>query len=253
MKGFLKVGDNFIKWSNLLEHGSVKMELGKLVYVDPKLSGVLYLDDSVICLGAKCFNGCRRLQFIVLNDTLQLIGSFAFAMCTELQTLTIPGSVTRIGTGITLGCSSLEKLIVDPSNAYYESGNNCISQCGCIIAGCKESSIRNKKAVASYAFGGITRDHWDVFNVGVIKEDAFPACNIEDLLISTDDFTQCKIEPGAFKNANLKNVTLSGNIAYEEGAFGAASIMNAEQVMNVDFGGDIQQIAIFGGDHPDEV
>lgn len=253
MKGFLRVKDKCVKWSNLVEHGSVRMELGKLVYVDPKLCGTLFLDDSVICLGAKCFNECRGLQQIVLNDTLQLIGSFAFAMCANLQSLTIPGSVTRIGVGITLGCSKMESLTVDPNNAYYNSDGNCIIEGNKIIAGCTGSSIRNKHAVGRYAFGGISRDKWDIFNVETVEDYAFAGCKIGDLLISTEGFMTCTVEPKAFLQSELKNVTLSGNVDYAETSFCGAPILNAEQVMNVDFGGDIQQIAIFGGGCSDEV
>lgn len=252
MKGFIKTAKGSVRWSDLVENGLVKMEYGKLLSVSPKLSGILYLDDSVICIGSKCFNSCKGLRQIILNDDLQLIGSYAFAMCTKLEQIVIPGNVTKIGAGITIGCTSLVKLQVDPSNPYYSSDNNCILDQDSIIAGCCESTIRNHKCVAKYAFSGLTKDKWDIFNTELVQEGAFYGCKIDDLLISTDEFTECKIEDNAFKDSKLNGVTLSGNISYEQNSFSGTQVYKADHVMNVDFGGDIQQIAIFGGDSSEE-
>lgn len=247
MKGFLDSGSGLVRWSNLIEHKSIVVNYGKLTYVDPSLTGMLYLDESIICLGPKCFSECKGLTKIILNDNLQLIGSYAFAMCKGLERLDIPGSVTKIGAGITIGCTSLRKLTVDPTNQNYTSEGNCVLDAGRIIAGCKESSIRQHAAIVKHAFCGIKRDRWDIYNVGSIDSEAFYGCEVEDLLISTDSTSECKICLTAFKSSRMKNVTFSGNVMYDGDTLGGATVLHAGQVMSVEFEGDIQQVAVFGG------
>ena len=248
MKGYLKLGDKCVKWSNLLEHKSIKVAYGKLTYVSPDLIGSLYLDESVICIGPNCFNNCSNLKQIILNDNLQIIGAYAFAGCRGLQQLNIPGSVTRIGDGITIGCTGLEKIVVDPSNPYYESEGNCVIANDVIIAGCKESSIRQHQGIGKHAFCGLSRDKWDIYNIENIESQAFFGCKLGDLLIITDPFTECTIAPEAFKSCSVGNATLSGDVQYEGEDLGGAPVMRAKQVMSVEFEGDIQQVAIFGGE-----
>lgn len=252
MKGLLKAPKGNISWASLLEKGWVKMEYGKLTFVEPKLSGVLYLDESVIALSSKCFYGCKNLTNIILNDDLQLIGSYAFAMCKGLEKLTIPGSVTKIGVGITIGCTGLQSIVVDPSNLFYKSDSNCILENDSIIAGCAESSIRNHKSIEQYAFGGIKKSKWDIFNIDIVEENAFFSCDINDLLISTDILSECRVANNAFKSSRIGGVTISGNVIYKDESFCNAPVYKADEVMKVDFGGDIQEIAIFRGENSDE-
>ena len=73
------------------------------------------LPDSVTCIGANAFNGCRSLANIVIPESVTSIGEEAFSGCRSLTRITIPHSMSRIDRGTFDGCDSLICLTIPDS------------------------------------------------------------------------------------------------------------------------------------------
>ena len=56
------------------------------------------------------FNGCSKLESLVIPNSVKEIGGYAFAHCTNLTTIYIPSSVTVINEGLFWKCESLKDI-----------------------------------------------------------------------------------------------------------------------------------------------
>lgn len=73
---------------------------------------VIYKDRSfsVVEVGNKAFEGCEKIEQVVLPETIQSIGNAAFSGCSSLHSINIPESVTSIGEYAFEVCTSLNRI-----------------------------------------------------------------------------------------------------------------------------------------------
>ena len=69
--------------------------------------------------GYSLFNGCKKIQKVVLPNSLTTIGQCAFWYCTKLKTLVIGSKVTTIKPGIWGGCSQLSDVQLKSSTYFH--------------------------------------------------------------------------------------------------------------------------------------
>jgi hypothetical protein len=55
------------------------------------------LPNTIVNLGNKVFQACKKLQTITLSNSIELIPEYALYGCSSLTTVIIPKSVTKIG------------------------------------------------------------------------------------------------------------------------------------------------------------
>lgn len=167
------------------------------------------------------------------------IGDEAFEYCGLLQ-INIPSSVREIGSGVFAGCGNVNSIIVDESNLFYDSRNNCNAiirkSDNVLISGCKNSSIPlGIMAIGKRAFKcvedlteitlpvSVTRIEAAAFqasgleniilpdNLTYIGDEAFYSCNIEEVVLPQ---SVTEIGSGVFTNcAKLESITLSENLS----------------------------------------
>ena len=69
--------------------------------------------------GYSLFNGCKKIQKVVLPNSLVTIGQCAFWYCTSLKTLIIGSKVTTIKAGLWGGCSQLTDVQINNNNNFH--------------------------------------------------------------------------------------------------------------------------------------
>ena len=67
------------------------------------------------------FNGCEKLENVIIPNSVTSIGQSAFDGCKALTSITIPTSVTSIGQSAFSGCSSLKDLYFDAPKAQWDA------------------------------------------------------------------------------------------------------------------------------------
>ena len=77
---------------------------------------------------AGCFEGCTKLQEVVLPNTLETIGNSAFSGCTVLKTIKLPNSLISINAGAFSDCAALESIKLPEALQTIESSAflNCV-------------------------------------------------------------------------------------------------------------------------------
>ena len=68
------------------------------------------IPDTVACIEAGAFRGCRSLVEVVIPNSVTSIETSAFDGCSSLTEVVIPDSVTRFGSDAFQGCSSLSQM-----------------------------------------------------------------------------------------------------------------------------------------------
>lgn len=71
-----------------------------VVRCDPKAEGYIRIVPGVTGIAANAFEGCSRLEAVIIPDGVVTIGGNAFKGCTNLLTVEMPGSVTYIGSDV---------------------------------------------------------------------------------------------------------------------------------------------------------
>lgn len=190
-------------------------------------------------IGKRAFASISELQEITIPYSVTSIGDEAFEYCGLLQ-INIPSSVREIGSGVFAGCGNVNSIIVDESNLFYDSRNNCNAiirkSDNVLISGCKNSSIPlGITAIGKRAFKcvedlteitlpvSVTRIEAAAFqasgleniilpdNLTYIGDEAFYSCNIEEVVLPQ---SVTEIGSGVFTNcAKLESITLSENLS----------------------------------------
>lgn len=96
---------------------------------------------------------------ITIPEGVTKIDDYAFDDCEMVASLKIPSSTQTIGTGAFNGCTNLKSIIVDSSNAIYDSRNNCNAiietATNTLIKGCHNTVIPDDvKSIGEFAFVG---------------------------------------------------------------------------------------------------
>ena len=78
-------------------------------------SGILELPGSVTIIGSYAFQGCDKLEEIILPEGLDTVDDFAFSGCTGLESFTFPASTRYLCLELFDGCANLETI-------YFQGG-----------------------------------------------------------------------------------------------------------------------------------
>jgi len=70
-------------------------------------------------IGDYCFEGCKKLDDVVLSDNVKKIGSMSFDECVGLKRFTVSKGVNTIDNTAFLDCSNLEEFSVAPDNRDF--------------------------------------------------------------------------------------------------------------------------------------
>lgn len=250
--GIAKDG-KFMKWSNLVRAGLVRVDGDKLVSVDGNLQGSLTVDSSIKLVCREAFCNCMYLTDIVLPYTCTAIGDLAFKNCKRLKSFKLPACVEKIGRVIFFKCHELRHITVDMYNDYYETGDteNAIvdKTTGTLVAGCFNTKIGNNvNAIGQGAFNGC-KNLMDIYipaRVNRIDSFAFANCiNLEDVSIAS----MCATVMGsAFAGCNnLTEIMIHKGCTVANNAFDDCTrvIVVDKLARKEDFGGSIEELVAF--------
>ena len=82
---------------------------------------------EISSLGANCFEGCARLNQVMLPEGLTEFNGSNFKNCTSLQTLTLHDGITDLGASTFEGCSSLASITLP--REIEELGDSLFKDC----------------------------------------------------------------------------------------------------------------------------
>lgn len=96
-----------------------------------------YKGKPVTCICDYAFEGCEKIQKIIVPNSVTSIGKYAFSNCSELIYLSIPNSVISIGNEIIINCSKLENINYNSTitqwngilKGLYGIGKECLVVC----------------------------------------------------------------------------------------------------------------------------
>ena len=146
--------------------------------------------------GYSLFNGCKKIQKVVLPNSLVTIGQCAFWYCTNLETLVIGSKVTTIKPGLWGGCSKLTNVqINNNSNFHLTNGILYNKNYSIIIA-----------ALQTYNFGNLTIRS----GVSEIQYDAFSFCDKLTSLVFPSSVKT--IGDTAFEYTGITSVSFTSSI-----------------------------------------
>ena len=158
--------------------------IGKYAFRYLQISEVA-IPNSVTEIGDYAFSG-TKLKKIVLPDSVKKTGANPFHYCESAASAQIGSGLTEIGYG-GLGlstCTNLTSIVVDKSNTYFHSQNNCFieTQSKTVIDGCKASVIPNDGSVnhigrsAFYGCNGLLNIRIPKY-IKTIDNYAFESCS----------------------------------------------------------------------------
>ena len=141
------------------------------------------------------FNGCKKIQKIVLPNSLTTIGQCAFWYCSNLQTLIIGSNVTTIKPGLWGGCSNLTDVTINNTNFHLTNGILYNKDYTTIIA-----------ALQTWNYGDLNIRS----GVKEIQYEAFSFCS--NLTSLTFPSTVTTIGDTAFGHTGISSVKFTSNI-----------------------------------------
>lgn len=137
------------------------------VVIPQKLMGydVVYIDDYA-------FFGNEVITSVSFKkaDKLKRIGVNAFNGCTKLESVVIPSSVTELGFGVFQGCSNLKT--VDPGSGIENIPSQCFFKCGKLAKIVIPGNVKSISA-RSFADCASLNDIEIPDSVSLIADDAF--------------------------------------------------------------------------------
>ena len=93
------------------------------------------------------FEGCDKIEKVVLNDEIESLGASTFARCTSLKEVVIGTSLKTIGNGIFWGCTALEEIMIPATVEFID-----------------EAAFYNCTALETVYYEG-TRAGWNNINI----------------------------------------------------------------------------------------
>ena len=133
---------------------SVK-SIGECAFYECENLSSLTLHEGITSIGQSAFSNCA-INNLYLPSTLEVIDEHAFMNC-KIPQIIIPSSVRSIGTYAFGGCKEMVSMVVESTNSYYDSRDNCNAiintSANQLIAGCKETIIPNSvSSIGKWAF-----------------------------------------------------------------------------------------------------
>lgn len=87
------------------------------------------LDEALETLGSGAFQNCAKLTNINITSGIKVIDSFTFAGCTSLTSLNIPMTVESLGTAAFRGCSGLTSMKLINKDLKIDRGGQIFDGC----------------------------------------------------------------------------------------------------------------------------
>ena len=72
--------------------------------------GTFDFPQDITSIERRAFDGCSKLERVVIPDGVTTVRSFVFNNCVNLKEVTIPNSVVDFGHDVFMGCPNLEKI-----------------------------------------------------------------------------------------------------------------------------------------------
>ena len=102
------------------------------------------LSENLTTIAGSLFNNCTSLTSLTIPNSVMSIWESSFAYCTSLSSITIGNKVQSIAQAF-IGCSSLTSIVVDSTNAIYDSRDNCNAiietTTNTLVVGCQTTII----------------------------------------------------------------------------------------------------------------
>lgn len=140
------------------------------LYINGVLITNLIIPNSVTEIAPYAFYACTSLTSVNLSNSVVSLGKNAFYACSGLTELFIPRNVNSMGYNTFNGCRGLNRIVVDSSNPYYDSRNNCNAiietNTNKLLLGCNATVIPNTVA----AIGNLAFANFDGLKSIVIPE-----------------------------------------------------------------------------------
>lgn len=188
------------------QNSALTVENGVVVKCDPEASGFIKIEPGVRAIASDAFNGCSKLEAIVISDGVTSIGGNAFQGCTSLVSVQIPGSVTSVGNGAFEYCHKLSTV----------NFTGTVGQLAMLELDTKKVDINSvsitccygmqNEGICHFASRGDSSSRYVIIPSGttVIEKDAFKYCkSLKGVVIPG---TVKEIEDGAFYGCNLETV-----------------------------------------------
>ena len=113
-----------------------------------RLNSIL-IPDSITTIGARAFAGCSGLTSVTIPDSVTTIGDHAFEECSGLTSVTIGSNVTSIGNYAFGYCRGLTSIVIPDSVTTI--GGHAFENCSAITSVTIGNSVTS---IGNYAFGG---------------------------------------------------------------------------------------------------
>ncbi len=91
----------------------------------------IYIPDTVICIEASAFQGCKSLEEVTIPNSVISIGSLAFEFCQKLTEVTLPESLSIIPNRLFNNCSRLEHVNIPKSVTHI--GEDAFNDCSGLV------------------------------------------------------------------------------------------------------------------------
>ena len=167
----------------------------------PRIDGE-YGGVPVIEIADRAFEGCKRLESIIIPNGVRRIGTSAFSDCTGLKSVTIPGSVTTIEMHSFKNCYSLTS--IDIPYGVTEIGPAAFVDCTSLTSATIPASLDKIVGLLFCGCESLTSVNIPE-SIQEIEEMAFEGCKA--LSSITIPGSVRKIHESAFKGC--RNLTVS--------------------------------------------
>ena len=167
----------------------------------PRIDGE-YGGVPVIEIADRAFEGCKRLESIIIPNGVRRIGTSAFSDCTGLKSVTIPGSVTTIEVHSFKNCYSLAS--IDIPYGVTEIGPAAFVDCTSLTSATIPASLDKIVGLLFCGCESLTSVNIPE-SIQEIEEMAFEGCKA--LSSITIPSSVRKIHENAFKGC--RNLTVS--------------------------------------------
>lgn len=123
-------------------------ENGQQNVVLETIQGKVVLNEGLVSIGDRAFQGCANMRELVLPNSLTSLGARVFHKCEGLKTISIGSGITAIPDYLFYKCASLEKVVV--SDQLVSIGNYAFRGCTAL----KEFDLKQIESVGRYSFYG---------------------------------------------------------------------------------------------------
>ena len=206
----------------------------------PKNKNEVKLSNKVKILNDNAFNGCDRLENIIIPNSVTEIGEGTFENCTSLKKIIIPNKVSAIKNGTFNFCYSLEDIIIS------ESVNSIDDQCFFSCYNLRNIVVDEKNNSYSSIDGVLyNKENTEIIMCPVNKSEVVLPNSLKT--IKSAAFNECEklksisipsgvetIEDQAFYNCtNLKNINIPDSVTnIGRDAFHETSWLESKQSEN---------------------